>query len=73
MNIYPLVRLVLSASFFILSLLILINPEPLAAISHYAVEGRHLLIAGTGTLLYLGDELFNRLLSGTSTPCHCPC
>ena len=73
MNIYPLVRALSSALFFILSLGILIDPEPLIAISPYMVEGRHLLIAITGTLLYLGDDFISRAGDDNSRPCLCRC
>jgi hypothetical protein len=73
MNIYPVIRVLSSAVFFILSLVILIDPEPLTAISPYVVEGRHLLIAFTGTLLYVGDNLISRVSDVSHTPCPCTC
>ncbi len=73
MNFYPLVRVILSTTFFLVSLVILINPEPLVAISPYAVEGRHLLIAITGTLLYIGDHCVSMLSERNGEPCLCTC
>ena len=73
MNVYPLLRMILSTAFFAVSLVILIKPDLLVAISPYAVEGRHLLIAITGTLLYLGDSYISLLLEGNATPCLCTC
>ena len=73
MNIYPLIRVILAAAFFIASLVILFNPEPLIAISPYAVEARHLLIAFSGTILYLADDYIGRIRQVNSNLCLCGC
>jgi len=80
---YAMVRLILSGLFVVCVLMLLFSPEWLLFLSPHIADTRHLLIAGTGILLYIGNQAAMRWWEPdpatyhfdesiqNNCPCHC--
>jgi hypothetical protein len=76
MTLQTLIRSIIIALFFTVSVIALIIPELLPTLSPTFSETRHLLIAGTGIVLYGLDDYISRWKSCGSNqqdfyPCNC--